>query len=222
MMYVIRPTGRDILHFNPNHDPRTGQFTSASGFASRIYNTAKKKEPAITKNMKFISEVTGAKLYGLENRLKTKDSIERKIKTDSKEKFIGIAEAANDIKDSVRYTLISDNNKFVKNYNETVGILTDFCGCEEVRCKNYFQLYKEGKVKHKSVQSVFKDKDGFVFEVQFQTPESQDAKNKKLPIYNERRKPGLSRQRQIELERQMEALAEAVSDPKDISKIKTH
>ena len=95
-------------------------------------------------------------------------------------------------------------------------------GYEETRCKNYFEMYREGKVKHKSVQSVFKSPDGYNFEVQFQTPKSQEAKDKKVPIYEERRKPGLSRERQIELERQMDELAKTVPEPKDISKIKSH
>ena len=95
-------------------------------------------------------------------------------------------------------------------------------GYKEIRCKNYFDLYRQGKVKHKSVQSVFKDKDDYVFEIQFHTPSSQDAKNKKIPIYEERRKPGLSRERQLELENQMEALAKSVAVSKNIYSIKTH
>ena len=83
-------------------------------------------------------------------------------------------------------------------------------------------MYKEGKVKHKSVQSVFSDPSGYLFEVQFQTPKSQEAKDKKVPIYEERRKPGLDKKRQEELEQMMVDLAEKVPYPKNIEKIKSH
>ena len=40
---------------------------------------------------------------------------------------------------------------------------------------------------HKAVQSTFRDKSGNVFELQFQTPSSQAAKELKLPLSEERR-----------------------------------
>lgn len=83
-------------------------------------------------------------------------------------------------------------------------------------------MYSRGKVKHKSAQSVFKTPTGYEFEIQFQTPSSQAAKDKKVPIYEERRQLGISKERASELEAQMERLAESVSDPKDIYKIKSH
>ena len=189
--------------------------------ASDIYKHAVQKEKVISKDVKQAARLSNSKMHGLEHRLKTASSIQRKIETDSLEKGIPYSESARDIKDAVRYTTIADNNNFVSSYNIFKGALESL-GYSEVRCKNYFDLYRKGLVKHKSVQSVFEDKDGYKFEVQFQTPASQKAKDLKLPIYEERRKPGLSKERQLELERQMEALAENVQDPKDIDKIKSH
>lgn len=188
---------------------------------SRIHEKALTKEPIITKDIKKAAKISGSKLYGLENRLKTEQSINRKINTDSIEKKISKESAAKDIKDSVRYTTISDDDVFVKNYTLFKQNLEQK-GYKETRCKNYFQLYNEGKVKHKSVQSVFEDPGGFSFEVQFQTPSSQLAKDKKIPLYEERRQPYLPKKRQQELERQMIELAENVSTPKDIDLIKSH
>ena len=85
-------------------------------------------------------------------------------------------------------------------------------GYKEESCKNYWQQYKEGNVKHKSVQSVFSDKDGYQFEVQFHTPSSQQAKDKKVPIYEERRKLGNTPDRNAELEKQRAAFEEAHKD----------
>lgn len=189
--------------------------------ASQIYAQAKKKEPKITKDITEAAAMAGSKMYGLEHKLKTKESIRRKIDTDSEEKKISPFESAMDIKDAVRYTTISSDETFVSGYNKVKETL-ERKGYKEARCKNYFDLYRQGNVKHKSVQSVFEDPDGYKFEVQFHTQSSQRAKDKKVPIYEERRKPGLSRERQIELEKQMEDLAKTVADPKDIYKIKTH
>ena len=189
--------------------------------AKSVSTTARRKEPAITKDVQQAIESSGGKMYGLEHKLKTEDSILRKINTDSEEKFISPEEAAADIKDAVRYTSIATDNNFVSSYKKVKKQL-ESKGYKEERCKNYFDLYRQGKVKHKSVQSVFSDKDGYKFELQFQTPASQHAKNEKIPLYEERRQPGNTDARNRELEKLMEQLAEAVPDPKDIYKIKTH
>ena len=197
------------------------QSDDSSQLASDIYDRAFKKEPKITNDMKQAARISNSRSYGLEHRLKTKESIQRKIETDSDEKGISKQEAANDIKDAIRYTTIADDKHFVNSYNITKGALESL-GYSEVRCKNYFDLYRQGEVKHKSVQSVFQDSDGYKFEVQFQTPASQRAKNLKVSVYEERRKPGLSNARQKELEAQMEKLAEDVPYPDNVSKIKSH
>ena len=75
---------------------------------------------------------------------------------------------------------------------------------------------------HKSVQCTFVNEAGQTFEVQFQTPESQAAKNMKEPLYEERRQVGIDPDRAKVLENQMKELAEKVSDPADVLKIKSH
>ena len=47
-------------------------------------------------------------------------------------------------------------------------------------------------------------------------------KELKIPIYEERRKTGISDKRKNELENQMADLAKYIQTPNDISKIKTH
>ena len=160
-------------------------------------------------------------MYGLEYRLKQPTSMAGKIASDAKEKNISYNEAANGIKDSIRYTSVSNTKDFVKNYN---AIKTDLekKGYSEIKCKNYFNLFKQGKVMHKAVQSTFRDKIGNIFELQFQTPSSQAAKELKLPLYEERRKVGINEIRAKELESGMIYLAKKVKDPKDIDLILSH
>lgn len=192
-----------------------------SSASDRVHGEAKKRVRKITNDVTTAAKHTNAKMYGLEHKLKTKDSISRKINKNSIEDNISITESAKDIKDAVRFTTISSEKDFVKNYKSIKREL-ESKGYKETRCKNYFQMFKEGKVKHKSVQCNFATKDGYEFEIQFQTPASQDAKDKKVPIYEERRQVGISKKRAKELEKQMEDLALAVPDPPDIHKIRSH
>lgn len=176
--------------------------------ANKIYKKATKKEPRITKAVLKCVEKNGGTLYGLDHKLKTKESIARKL--ESKE-----------VNDAVRYTAILSEHDFVKQYK---GIRSSLKrrGYDEVKCKNYFEEYNQGKVNHKSVQCNYETIDGYQFEIQFQTKASQRAKDKKVPLYEEARNPKTSKKRQQELAAQMRSLADKVNDPPDISKIKTY
>lgn len=193
----------------------------SDAWANKIAVEARKREPKITKDIQDAANKTSGKLYGTEHKLKTLASIKRKIETDAEEKGITVSKAARDLKDACRYTLLSKNREFVSDY-ETFKTEMLANGYKETRCRNYFEDYRAGKVKHKSVQSVFETSDGYRFEVQFHTPASQEAKDRKLPLYEERRRPGLSEATKAELERKMEDLARDVPDPPDISRIKSH
>lgn len=187
--------------------------------ATKKFNEASKIEPKITKDVVNSVKLSGCKMYGLENRLKQPTSMAGKIGSDSKEKQISFEDASKGIKDAIRYTAISDDRNFVKNYNSIKNNLTKN-GYIETRCKNYFDMYNNGESMHKAVQCVYSDKNGYLFELQFQTLSSQAAKEIKLPLYEERRKSGISDQRAIELESKMRDLAEHVNDPPNISSIK--
>lgn len=189
--------------------------------ASIIFENAKKHITKIEKDVDDAAKASGSELYGLENKLKTKESIERKINKNEHEKDISTYDASSDIKDAIRFTTISSEKDYVNNYNSFKKSLEEK-GYKEIRCKNYFDLFNKGKVKHKSVQSTFAADDGYEFEVQFHTDASQNAKNKKLPLYNERRQEGISEERARELEKQMEELALAVKDPISVELIKSH
>lgn len=183
--------------------------------SSDISKEARKYGSKIKSDVVSVMHRAGAKPYGLEHMYKTDESINRKLKKKASE---------NDdisLKDAVRFTAVSSDRDFVRNYNSIKRGLEDK-GYTETRCKNYFVLYKQGKVKHKSVQCNFKNEDGYEFEIQFQTPSSQKAKDKKVPIYEEARRTDVSPSRLKELERQMDILAESVSDPVGIERIKSH
>lgn len=192
-----------------------------SELARELYAQAEVREPAVTSDVMNAVSAAGGKMYGLQYRLKQPTSLAAKIGADATEKGLTFNEAANGIKDTIRYTSIADNDNFVDAYNKTKAAL-EGQGYEEVKCKNYFEDYQNGKVMHKAVQSTYATPDGFEFELQFQTPESQTAKELKIPIYEERRSAGLTEERKQELEDAMRDLAEQVPYPKDIETIQAH
>ena len=198
------------------HDPK-----AIKNLASSIYNKASKKVDRIEDDVLSSVKSTNAKIYGLEHKQKTLDSIIRKIETDSSEKRISVKEAADNIKDAVRFSTVSSDNDFVNDYNRFKSEMSKK-GYDELQCKNYWQLYSEGKAKHKQVTSVFGDDTGYRFEVQFQTPSSINAKEKKTKLYEEVRKEGVPEHRRTEINNKMEEIAQTVTDPKDIDKIKSH
>lgn len=198
-----------------------GEAEQCINLAVDMYRKSFAAEPQITKDVISCVESSGGMMYDLDYRLKNPSSLAAKIGADAKEKNLSFSDSAKGIKDTIRYTSVADDDNFVSNYNSVKAELLSK-GYTEVRCKNYFDLYNKGLVKHKSVQSIYKDKDGNVFEIQFQTPASQAAKDLKIPLYEERRKAGISDKRAAEIEQEMTKLAEHVNDPKGISKIKSH
>lgn len=183
--------------------------------ADKIYDEARAIEPHITNDVVFAIHNSGSDTYGLEHRIKQPSSLASKIGADAKEKDISFEDASKQIKDVLRYTLISGDENFVANYEKTKKGLENK-GYKEIRCRNYFDFYKQNKVKHKSVQCVYEDEDGNVFELQFHTPLSQSAKELKIPLYEKRRKKGLSKKEIVEIEKQMRDLAEYVPYPNNI------
>lgn len=189
-----------------------GSLTSAGKThytAKQIHRQALSHEPRITADVENAVNASGSKMYGLNNRIKSLESISRKL------------DLGKDIRDAVRYTTISSEKNFVRNY-EAIKSKLQQKGYTEIKCKNYFEDYKQGKVKHKSVQCNFRTNDGYTFEIQFHTKASQDAKTKKVPLYEEVRNPSVSDKRKAQIIKEMESLAESVRDPKDIDKIKSH
>ena len=164
---------------------------SSDKLADQVYNLAKKNEKQVTKDISSAAMLSKSKLYGLTFRLKTKESIQRKIETDATQKGITEFEAAKAIKDGLRYSTVTSDDQYVTAYNAFKSTLK-FKGYREVSCKNYFKRYKEGTANHKQITSVFSTPKGYLFEVQFQTPSSITAKEAKTPLYERARRVDIS------------------------------
>jgi hypothetical protein len=119
---------------------------------------------------------TGGKLEGLEYRIKSTDSLARKIEGDAKaEKHGGSLEsAANDISDASRYTMTFPEENYTGSVQDALKQLEDYG--YEVKAKNFWQKGDD----YQGINVKLKAKNGSIIELQFHTPSSLATKEKKL------------------------------------------
>lgn len=195
----------------------------AHTFAKDIFEQAVADEPKITQNLIDVAKANGGQMYGLDFRLKQETSLARKIINDANDEYGGdLSKAAGKIKDAVRYTMVFDDNGFTKSYKDTKSTL-EAAGYEEMRCKNFWDKYsKDTGNPIKSVQSVFRSPDGTLFELQFQTYNSQGAKEISHPMYEKQRSKDTSKDEKKSLGKQMRHLYSHVKNPPYVKTIESH
>ena len=141
----------------------------ADDLANKVRLKAEAVEPGITKDMELLED-SSAHLEGLDFRLKGEESISRKILSDSKVERIPLQEAAANIGDSVRYTLILDNNSYIEKMTECLDTL---------KSKGYtirkFKNFWGGNI-YQGVNTSIISPDGIKFELQFHTDSSFQTK----------------------------------------------
>jgi len=172
-----------------------GRFTSGGGdsttskheaayHATAIFEKASHAEPGVTSVMRELAGTHGTQLAGLNNRLKTVESLTRKIADDARRDYKGnVARAAREVSDAVRYTMVSDP----KDYAASARAVTEDLRARgfDVRVKNYWQ---EGS-NYKGVNVALTDHSGQKIELQFHTAESLAMKEStNHPIYEVYRK----------------------------------
>jgi hypothetical protein len=168
-------------------DPKNKQSTTASKEAQQLAeskrNDGLKSEPAITKAMIDLANANGATMVGLDHRLKSEDSLARKIDDDAKNEFDGNREAAaENINDSVRYTMQFSADSYSESVASTLKDLEE--QGYEMRVKNFWQ---EGNA-YKGINVAVTAGDGTKFELQFHTAQSFDIKeNEAHSLYEQYR-----------------------------------
>lgn len=235
-----------VEKYNPYHDPKTGRFTSAGGAGSFYIGSegkgqqtaianekanhdaevkavagakieeATKAEPGITKNLTAIAEKNGATMVGLEYRLKTAESLERKVKTECKDKALTPEQAIKKMYDVNRYTMQAEEATFTETIKNTFTTLEGE-GYTVERVKNTFQRDKE----YVAVNCVLSDKNGTRFELQFHTKKSLEVKEVNHKLYEEQRTDSTSQARKNELGRIMAENTNSIPIPSGIETIKS-
>lgn len=178
-------------------------------------------EKKLTSDMMELANKSDIKLVGLEHRLKTKDSLQRKMRNEyaeavAKGENITLQATAEKMSDVNRYTAIIDVEKFVDKYFDVHNSLIAK-GYEVVKVKNTFKV---SDAPYKGINNNYRTPDGVIFELQFHTEESFYMKEKiNHPLYEECRNIETSDERIKELTEKMKNNSKTLTIPKNIDKI---
>lgn len=162
--------------------PAPNRSPGAVMVATKLRDKIIAVEPKITGMMQDLAGMAGGKLVGLQYRVKSTDSLARKIETDSSKDFNGNQqEAADNISDAIRYTMTMPDDEYAAGMERTVKALES--SGFKLRTKNFWQSgdpYDGANIKA--------TKDGVTVEIQLHTPRSLKVKEAELhPIYEKYR-----------------------------------
>jgi type VI secretion system secreted protein Hcp len=129
--------------------------------ATDLHRLAVGAERSVTPTLQTIAQANGGRMAGLEFRLKTVESLARKIE----------AQPERPINDALRYTMTFEETGFTPSVQGAMESL-DQQGYTLVKVWNQF---KDG-VSYKGINSTYQAPDGLQFEVQFHTPASFEMK----------------------------------------------
>jgi len=183
---------------------------SAGELAKGVRQKAERVEPEITEIVTSTVKEGGGEMEGLQYRLKSEESLERKIKSDAEEKGLTESEAAARITDSVRYTAVFGPDELVAGADRVQEQLAEQ-GYERYdhKWKNYFGE----KGAYRGYNTVYvNSKTGQKFELQFHTRESLQRKEKVHKLYEEARVLPKGPKR-TQLYQQMEQMWEGFQNP---------
>lgn len=191
-----------------SEDPSLTLTHEQNRAADEFLQNSRNNEPEITNAMQHMASETSARMEGLEYRLKDEESFKRKFATELPKSGDDIAVALSKMKDSVRYTATWETHEYTERVRAAEQKLLDQ-GYEPVKRKPTW-----GDEGYRGFNSFWKDpKTGQVFEVQFHTPESFDAKMRTHDIYDQIRILPEGDPRRIALEAEQNAIFDAVPHP---------
>ncbi|GGU63978.1 hypothetical protein GCM10010211_31320 [Streptomyces albospinus] len=191
---------RDGLHLSADDNKKVDAFLTR----------ARRAERSISPQVRVAALLSHAQLIGFDQRLKSPDSLKRKIATKMLETPGQRVETSlSMINDSVRYTLQWPTGQYAHGVTVAAGLLSAW-GNDSTRWSNTW-----GRTKgYKAVNSAWRaHRSGQVFEVQFHTPQSKAAQLETHKIYEEQRLPGTPPEKVRELQAQQDAIFAAVPVP---------
>ena len=147
-----------------------------------LLRRAKAAEPLVTADMKEL-EQDSAQLQGLDYRIKAEDSLVRKILSDADAQQISLDQAAADISDVLRYTLICQADDYSRDVPKAVEQLT-----KKGYTMEKFRNAWGGKF-YQGVNVHLVSPSGVRVELQFHTPQSFEIKQASHEVYEIRRSP---------------------------------
>jgi len=204
----------------PQHDINCRCIITIDILSSKIeehYEETIAYEPEITKDIKNIVENNGGKLEGLDYRIKSYKSYERKVNDEIRE-VKDVNKALGKIYDTIRYTSITGTDDLTEHYFSVVDDLEQK-GYNISRVKNFWTMESSN---YKGINVVLQAPNKQYFELQFHTPESFKLKDGKLhKLYEEWRVINdKASSKAIALSEEMTKLSARLVTPANINKIR--
>ncbi|GGY01901.1 ATP nucleotide 3'-pyrophosphokinase [Streptomyces hiroshimensis] len=190
----------DGLSLNPADNKKVDAFLARARSAERT----------VSPEMQAVARISHAGLIGFDHRLKSPDSLKRKVATAMEETPGQTVDATlAKINDSVRYTLQWPDGSYSRGVAIASSALA-LWGNDSVKWSNTWGR-KHG---YKGINSAWRDpRSGHTFEVQFHTPSSKWAQEATHKLYEEQRLPSTSPERARELQEQQDAIFASVPVP---------
>ncbi|NJP68813.1 ATP nucleotide 3'-pyrophosphokinase [Streptomyces spiramenti] len=177
---------------------------------------AAEAERRISPQLVRVAELTAAELVGFDNRLKTEDSLKRKVATwldESPEKSVDAV--LGEINDSVRYTLQWEDEDYTEGVADAADLLSAWRNAP-VRWSNTWGATG----RYQAINSTWREAaTAHPYEVQFHTPASRAAATLTHPLYEEERLPSTSPERAAELREQQALIFGAVPVPEGAERL---
>ncbi|MFG2879403.1 ATP nucleotide 3'-pyrophosphokinase [Streptomyces sp. NPDC048337] len=171
---------------------------------------AQRAERSISVDVRVAALASGAELVGFDHRLKTPDSLKRKVATSLKEHPEQNVDAVlRSLGDAVRYTLQWPDGTYTDGVSAASALLSAW-GNDSTKWSNTWGRtsgYKGLNTGWRAPGS------GQLFEVQFHTPASKHAQEVTHLLYEEQRLPSTTPTRKAELQAQQDAVFAAVPVP---------
>lgn len=171
---------------------------------------ARRAERSISPQVRTAALISHAELIGFDQRLKSPDSLKRKVATKMQEHpGQTVDQTLGTVNDAVRFTLQWPADSYSKGVTTAAGLLSSW-GNDSARWSNTWSR----SAGYKAINSAWRaPRSHQLFEVQFHTPESKWAQQETHKLYEEQRLPGTPPARVRELQEQQNAIFAAVPVP---------
>ncbi|MEU5209793.1 ATP nucleotide 3'-pyrophosphokinase [Streptomyces sp. NPDC020742] len=171
---------------------------------------ARRAERSISPQVRTAALISHAELIGFDQRLKSPDSLKRKVATWMRQTpGQTVEESLSQINDAVRFTLQWPDDRYAQGVTTAAGLLSSW-GNDSTRWANTWSR----TTGYKAINSAWRaPRSHQLFEIQFHTPHSKAAQLETHKLYEEQRLPGTPPERVQELQAQQNAIFAAVPVP---------
>ncbi|TWR02351.1 hypothetical protein FQJ85_21925, partial [Xanthomonas vasicola] len=136
--------------------------------AQALLRRARQMEPQVTDMLQRIAARHGGQLAGTQHQLKSYSSLQEKLKQRMALKKQTLEEAAANVNDALRYSMVLEPRDFTAGLRAVLAALDDQ-GHARVRLTNQFIDYPPS---FKAINVTLRSPDGALWEIQFHTPET--------------------------------------------------